>query len=90
MSESQVVHYMLCCHTGICAPTDLVLPALASNSLIAAGLRLNLLCHCVKSRLSVLKWGEINNHVSFFNKVWGSYTATNFTGRDVDLSVYVY
>lgn len=25
MSESQVVHYMLCCNTGICAPTDLVL-----------------------------------------------------------------
>lgn len=23
MSESQVVHYMLCCNTGICAPSDL-------------------------------------------------------------------
>lgn len=28
-SESQVVHYMLCCNTGICAPTDLVLAAAA-------------------------------------------------------------
>ena len=27
-SECQVVHYMLCCNTGICAPADLVLPAL--------------------------------------------------------------
>ena len=28
MTESQVVHYMLCCNTGICAPTDLVLSPL--------------------------------------------------------------
>ncbi len=28
MSESQVVHYMLCCHSGICAPADLVLSTL--------------------------------------------------------------
>lgn len=29
MSESQVVHYMLCCNSGICAPADLVLSPLA-------------------------------------------------------------
>lgn len=29
MSECQVVHYMLCCNTGICAPADLVLSALS-------------------------------------------------------------
>lgn len=33
LSSSQVVHYMLCCNAGICAPTDLVL-------LSAAGLTL--------------------------------------------------
>lgn len=33
LSQSQVVHYMLCCNAGICAPTDLVL-------LSAAGLTL--------------------------------------------------
>lgn len=34
--ESQFVHYMLCCNTGICAPADLVLSH--SESLRAAGL----------------------------------------------------
>lgn len=52
--ESQVVHYMLCCNTGICAPTDLVLSAL-SNSPIAAGLKLYSLCGRMKSKLSALK-----------------------------------
>lgn len=28
MSQSQVVHYMLCCNTGICAPSDLALSPL--------------------------------------------------------------
>lgn len=40
--ESQVVHYMLCCNTGICAPNDLVLSH--SNSRVADGLYPYYLC----------------------------------------------